>query len=485
MFKRYSISFLGYGLRYIANLICIPLIISLSSSSNYGEYVIFISYMGILTAIAPLGLGFRSKRDMPSSLSKKHRGEIFYPQFYTNIFFAIILGYIFSFLLSVIQSYLFDTNINISTSLIITYSIVYTIYSQIGFILKFSERIISYNLLGFFNPVFFLLGVIAIYNVDGSISIKTLISAQIFSCLLNIIIFSFKCFRIVGFRIITYSKKDLRWDLKMGLPLLLVVIVEILITSSDRFVISIFMASNEVAYYTVAYTVASLILISPKIFSISLEPRLMLLVDQKAYSEISESMEFAVSLFLLISLPMIAGAFLFSELALTIFINPEFATHSHSALNILIIGMFFYGLSILMICLMMALTKTKNILLINAFGALLNIALNIIIFNFVQNILVAAFTSVLSFMIMMLFLKIYIDKFYNLVIFNKEFYKIFISSTIVYCLMKYLLIFNIQNNIHALIVNLISFIIIYLICLKLFKSFTIKTIYNEFIKYTN
>ena len=76
-----------------------------------------------------------------------------------------------------------------------------------------------------------------------------------------------------------------------------------------------------------------------------------------------------ISLFLLFSLPMIAGAFLYGELALNVFINSEFATYSHSALNVLMVGMFFYGLSILIICLMMALTKTKNILFIATFSS--------------------------------------------------------------------------------------------------------------------
>lgn len=482
MLKRYSISFLGYGLTYVTNLICIPLIIYLSSASNYGEYIILIGYMGILTAIAPLGLGFKSKRDMPGALSTKHRGEIFYPQFYLNILFAIILGYLFSYLLSIVESYLFDSSININPSLIIAYSVVYTIYSQIGFILKFSERIISYNLLGFFNPMFFLLGVIIIYSLEGFISIKSLVLAQILSCSLNILIFAYQCYKIVGFRIITYDIEDLRWDLKLGLPLLLVVVVEILITSSDRFVISIFMASNEVAYYTVAYTVASLLLITPKIFSISLEPRLMLLVDQKAHDDITKSINFAVNLFLLISLPMIAGAFLYGELALSIFIDSEFATNSYPALNVLIIGMFFYGLSILIICLMMALMKTKNILLINAFVAFLNITLNIIIFNYVQNILVAAYTSLISYMTMAFFLKIYVNKFHNFVVLDKEFLKIFASSAITYGFMKYLFIFNIQNNTYALITYVLIFILIYSFCLVLFKPFAIRNIYNDLTK---
>ena len=485
MLQRYSISFLGYGLTYLTNLICIPLIIYLSSASNYGEYIIFIGYLGILTAIAPLGLGFKSKRNMPGALSAKYRGEIFYPQFYLNILFAIILGFLFSIFLPIIESYFFESNININSSLIIAYSVVYTIYSQIGFILKFSERIISYNILGFLNPMFFLLGVIAIYYLEDSISIKSLVLAQIFSCLLNIIIFSYQCYKIVGFRIITYTKEEIRLDLRLGLPLLLVVVIEILITSSDRFVISAFMLSQEVAYYTVAYTVASLILIIPKLLSISLEPRLMSLVDKKDDDEIKVNMTFAINLFLLIGLPMIAGAFLYGELAISIFINSDFATHSYLALNVLIVGMFFYGLSILMICLMMAFIKTKNILFINACAAFLNLTLNIIIFNFYQDIIVAAYTSMISYMLMTLFLNFSISKFHKLNIVNKEFYKIFVSSAMSYGMLKCLLTFSIQNNIYALIINVIIFIIIYVLCLILFKSFTTRTIYNSLRIYFN
>ena len=77
MIKRYLVSFAGYFFIYASNIISIPLIINLSSESNYGEYVLLISYLGILVALSPLGLGFKSKREMPSSTSIDERSNIF------------------------------------------------------------------------------------------------------------------------------------------------------------------------------------------------------------------------------------------------------------------------------------------------------------------------------------------------------------------------------------------------------------------------
>lgn len=484
MLNRYLINFSGYGVMYLINLVSIPIIISLSSAKNYGEYVVLLSYLGILVAISPMGLGFMSKRDMPSSDTVNKRGEIFYPQFYTNIFFAFLLGYFFSIFFEIISPYIFDDKVMISRFLLISYSVSYVIYSQISFILKFSEKTISYNILGICNPLFFLIALIIIFNYQNELSIKSLLIAQIFSCLLNLVLFSYSCYKIVGFKLTFYNRKSLGHDFKYGLPLLFTVVAELLISSADRFIISLHMESQNVAFYSVAYTVASLILIIPKLFSISLEPRLMYLVDKNQNEELKDALKLSLSLYMFLCIPMIAGSFLYGSQALSIFIDASFAISSSKPLVVLMFGMFFHGLNILLISLLLAHKKTKDLLFVNAGAALVNLILNIVIFSFFKDIMVAAISSLISFILAFFLIRKSILRSrvgIKLTIFNSEFYKITTSVFLTSLFMKFVTVIQISPSIFSLLLNILIFLIVYLACLVIFQSHLIKSIYNKHI----
>ena len=157
------------------------------------------------------------------------------------------------------------------------------------------------------------------------------------------------------------------------------------------------MDSTDVAYYAVAYTVASLILILPKIFTISLEPRVMSLIDSGNKSEIRQVIKFSLSLFYLLAIQAIFASYIFGREVITLFINEEFGENSSFILPILVISMFFYGTSMILSSLLIALLKTKILFLFNLIVTILNLVLNIIFFLIFKDIVVAAISSLISF----------------------------------------------------------------------------------------
>ena len=299
---------------------------------------------------------------------------------------------------------------------------------------------------------------------------------------MNILIFSYSAYRIVGFKLVFYKKLDFLWDIKVGFPLLLVVLIEIIISSSDRFIIGYYLESNKVSYYTVAYSIASLMLVVPKLFSISLEPRLMKLVDNESFTEASSLVSYSYNLFFLIAIPLMAGAFMYGELVLTLFLNADFAKESYVSLRILILGMLFYGQSIIMFCILSALIKTKKLLFLNSITAFVNLILNLLIFYVYQDILVAAITSLVSYLLLFLMTRFYVLGIFKFKIYTKEFFKVVLAVSITsICLLNLNFEFN-ENDILEFSINFFLFIFIYLISLVLFRSFIVKTIYNLIFK---
>lgn len=479
MLNRYLISLSFAVIIYILNLISIPIIISFSSASSYGEYVLLLNYLVLLVAFSPLGTGFIFKRELPSADSKITRGELFYPQFFVNLSLVLIFSFLFHLILQRFGNVFFDSGISLNFFYIILFGILYTIYSQIGFIFKFSENVVFYNSHRFVYLASFLFFVFLLFFFLETLDLKILISAQILSLILTCLIFMFFAINIVGFTFALYKVKDLLKDIRFGFPLLLVAVVEILMTSSDRFVIAAFMDSTDVAYYAVAYTVASLILILPKIFTISLEPRVMSLIDSGNKSEIRQVIKFSLSLFYLLAIPAIFASYIFGREVITLFINEEFGENSSFILPILVISMFFYGTSMILSSLLIALLKTKILFLFNLIVTILNLVLNIIFFLIFKDIVVAAISSLISFFLLhiMIYKNIFIyEKIY---LYDQDFLKILFAAFFSFLAVSFLV--DLIPEVRIILFTLI-FIFTYVLFLVIFRSFVLKQVYNQILK---
>ena len=479
MFKKYSISLLAYGLIYFINLITIPIIISLSSERSYGEYVLLINFLTILFSLAPLGLGFRSKRDMPSKQSIQERSEIFFPQFISNLFLSFLIGLLFVISFEFINQTFFENNLKINKLILFIYLVVFTVYSQIQYIFKYTEKYILYNLISVLYPVFFVVFLAIAYFVENKFNLESLITSHVYSLSINCIIFSFFAYKIVGFKPKIYSKESLLWDIKYGSPLLALTVFELIISSSDRFIIASYINVSEVAYYSVAYTIAALMLVFPKVFTISLEPRLMKLVDVGNEIEFKNTFDFSLNLFFVISIPMIAGAYLLGQSAISIFINNAFAENSSNVLSILMLGMFLNGVCILFSCILLAYKKTNSLLYVNAISAILNLLLNLTFFSFFQDIIFAAISFVISYLLFTSIIVKIASSYLDINIFNREFFKIIISVAMTSYFINYLLQFFLVNNFLNLLLQIICFSITYILLLVLLKSTIIMSIINS------
>ena len=84
----------------------------------------------------------------------------------------------------------------------------------------------------------------------------------------------------IGFVFITYNRKNLIKDIKLGFPLVLAYIVDVILYSSDRYVIAYFMTVTAVGYYNPGYALGGFIALFPKAFGMVLPQFISKSVDQ-------------------------------------------------------------------------------------------------------------------------------------------------------------------------------------------------------------
>ena len=90
---------------------------------------------------------------------------------------------------------------------------------------------------------------------------------------------TFKMVREIGFKITLPNIPQLVGDIKLGFPLVLVYLVDFILNSSDRYVVTAFMSITAVGYYNSAYALGSFIVLLPKISGVVLPPLVSRAVD--------------------------------------------------------------------------------------------------------------------------------------------------------------------------------------------------------------
>ena len=214
MLKKYSVTFAGQILVYIAGFLLIPIIVKTSGTEVYGAYVFIISFLGILTGVSSLGTGFLVKRFLPSIDNKEERANIFYPQFYFNILSSILLGIIAFLSFSIIEEYFLGGDVDFDEYLVVLYLILYVLYVQTTDVFRYTHKVNLFNISTTLYPYIFLVVIIFWYRFDATITINNLIISQIIALSVVFIFLLVPLIKTVSFKLTWYKKYTFFKDIK-------------------------------------------------------------------------------------------------------------------------------------------------------------------------------------------------------------------------------------------------------------------------------
>jgi O-antigen/teichoic acid export membrane protein len=428
--KKYSVTFAGQILVYIAGFLLIPIIVKTSGTEVYGAYVIIVSFLGILTGVSSLGTGFLVKRFLPSIDNKEERANIFYPQFYFNILSAILLGIIAFLSFSIIEEHLLGVDVDFDEYLVVLYLILYILYTQTTDVFRYTHKVNLFNISTTLYPYIFLIIIVLWYRFDEIITINTLIISQIIALAVVFVSLLLPSIKSVSFKLTWYKKYTFIKDIKYGFPLMIVVIFELIISVSDRYVIASYMDLDSVAFYTIAYSVSSIPLLLPKVIGIVLPPIMSKLKDKGGKDKIALMINSALFIFCMIIFPFTIGVIMLGDPLLSLYTNKETAAAAAGLLPIITMAIFFYGVGSILSSILFVDMKTKSIFLANSVAGLLNLIANIVIFSIINDIYVAAWTTFCSYFLYMVLIYSQINKEYVIKLLNIKIVKIALSSFI-------------------------------------------------------
>jgi len=392
----------GHILIYAQGIILMPLIIKTVGVTVYGGYILVSTIVGLIYGISSFGVGFKSGRFLPATEGREARSAIFYPQFCFQLLSLIVLSLMFIILYPFISSVFFKKEVIFLKWLVFPWFIFNLIYSQtIGYFIS-THRISHFNYATIVFPYLNIALIVLVYLFTHRLSINILFITQILSYIVLSVPLFLMLFREIGFKFMLSSTKDLISDIKLGFPLRVDYIMDFLLSSSDRYLITYFMTVAAVGYYNPGYALGSLIIFFPRVSGVVLIPLLSKSIDNGKHLEAQNMLNYTIKGFLLMAIPFVFGAAVLSGPLLYLFANAEVSQKAYLVTPVVATATLFFGLNVILSNALWVKMKTAIMLKMNMLAAVINLVLNLILLYIFKNVLVAAFTTLISYFIVFL-----------------------------------------------------------------------------------
>jgi O-antigen/teichoic acid export membrane protein len=388
---------LAHLLVYAMGLVLTPIVIKVSGTEAYGGYVLVVSYLGIIFGISSLGFGVSARRWLPSCDSPTDRARIFYPQLFFQLGIVLLLS-ILSMLAYIIGNSKGWFNLaGFSAWIIPNYLMTYVLYSQTTDYFRYTHRVEIFNIAIVTQPFLFLTFSLLVYYFAGIINPGTLILSLTIASLLVAIPQLWKLHTEIGLRFCFPKTGEILAELRIGFPLMLSYVVDVILGSGDRYIIAAILSVRDVGTYVPAYALGSLIIVLPKVFGVVLPPLLSQRVDASDTAGAQRIIRGAIRIFLLISIPFVVGALVLGEQVLRLYANEDVSKVASPIVPLVAMGSIYYGLILINANILFVRLRTGLLFRINVIAAILNVVLNIVLLELFKDVVMAAFATLLSY----------------------------------------------------------------------------------------
>jgi O-antigen/teichoic acid export membrane protein len=372
-------------------IILLPILTKNMSVGDYGIWAQIVITIEMIPLLMSLGLSGSMVRFMPSVKTRDKLQDMFYS------FLAIItLTGLFASLLIYIKSeqvagLLFGDNVIIVEIL----SLIVFFKTLQNFLLNYfraTQQIKKHSMLTVTTNILLLLFV-SFFVLQGEgimgASKGLLLSSFIILVITLILIIPNLGLKLPKFR-------GFREYLAFGIPTISSIMSKWIINSSDRYVISGFLGTSAVGYYSPGYALGNILQMFVAPLNFMLPMILSKHYDENNMEEVKMYLSYSLKYFLAIGIPAAFGVSLLSRPLLEILSTPEIAEQGYFitpfvALSALLLGVFAVLGNVVMVV-----KKTKVIGTIWVIASVLNLGLNMLLVPYI-GIIAAAATTLLSF----------------------------------------------------------------------------------------
>ncbi len=336
--KRIGLVALTNLLVELNSLIMLPLLTKNLPASEYGVWVQISVTIGLVPAVALMGLPYSMVRFLPSAKGKEKIREIFCSMSGVIALAGLAVSVAIYLFADPISSALFDGRQTI------VHYLSFLIFLECLLNIPFSyfrgiQQIKKYSIFNFCK-VFFSL-ILAIHFVLSGCGILGALKALLLSDALILLAMSIMVILDIGMPFPTL--KSIREYLVFGMPTIPGNLSSWIVNSSNRYVIGILMGTTFVGYFSPGYTLGNMINLFIVPLSFILPAALSKHYDDHEVDEVRIILEFSLKYFLALGMPAAFGLSLLSRPILDVLSTQEIASHGYLITPFMALGALFLG----------------------------------------------------------------------------------------------------------------------------------------------
>lgn len=309
-------------------LFTIPIFARVLSKGDFGTWSLYISALPLVSVLLDFSQRVSVKRYY---LENSHQMKTFILGIYLSII-CVTLGCFF--VIYIFELYYVDSEFTLT---LLSAGMFYALIEVYISYLQMNKNVIFYNLIYGFKsvlpyliviPVFCYVGSNYIYFAYIQLAILAIISIYVFFQLEPRLLFGARQLLV-----------NIKYSLKLGSTVLPAIISAFFLTTSDRYMIDYFYGKEEVANYSIAYTVASIFTMLVLASNKAWQPFILSKLQSNEYSRISKFARLYVG----VAFFVVLGLYLFRTW-LVIFIGGDQYIEVIGMIPIILGGLFFYFL---------------------------------------------------------------------------------------------------------------------------------------------
>ncbi|MCX5855698.1 MAG: polysaccharide biosynthesis C-terminal domain-containing protein [Deltaproteobacteria bacterium] len=408
LYKRFAsnnlLILVGHLFVYGRGILLIPLIVWSAGVTVYGGYILLTTLLGFVVGISSFGFGFQRSRFLPSTDEKQTKQILFYRAFTFQLISICCLSAVLTFCYPLLDDIFFKGRVAFSKNIIAPYLFSYFLYSQSTDYFRYTHRMNYFGYATTSYPYIQVGLVFLAYVFRSELTVNMLLLAEMIAFFLVSLPLVIKMIGEIGFRfVLPDSLKNFISDVRLGLPIVLGYLMDVILSSSDRYIIAALISVTAVGYYSPAYAMGSLVIFFAKVSGVVLPPLLCRAVDTHKVESACTMLNYTLKGFLLLAVPFTFGSYVLGRPLLAMLTNAEVGNASGLVVPIVALGTLFYGLNVILSNVFFVQMATKVIFKMSVWSAVLNCTLNIIFIYIFNSIIVAAVTTFISYLIVFIF----------------------------------------------------------------------------------
>lgn len=375
----------------------LPLLVKTFGAGLYGTYALLVGFTGFVFGISGLGAGYLFSRHAPSTRDLAWRRSLFCGALSFHLVTVIALATLLLPMQPLLETVLLKSRFPFPAGPIVLLLVSQTVFGHFANYFRHTHRIRTYVLTTTAASYAFIAAIYVMERLRGSIGIDQIVLMHAASILVVTPIPVILAARELWFSGPVLRQYRLRADLRLGLPVVTMFVVDYALSNSDQLLLAMFGTVDAVGAYRAAYVIGTAAIMIPKSLGVAVPALLARAEDSTSAADVRGLLDVSARTVLLFTVPFAAGTIVYGWDVLALLTTADVADQGYPAAVAAAVAVVFYGLFRVRGFLLYVKKRTVALLAATAAAAGFNIALNAAILPFYPNVVVPAVTTLAAY----------------------------------------------------------------------------------------